>query len=310
MRFVSQVMFQALGGNKSMKSLASRYGLRGAHGFARRFVAGESAADAIAVARQLEASGFQATLAVLSETAATMADADRATREQLAIFNEVAAAGIGRDVSVKLTQLGLTVDRATCVDNLRRILDGAAPHDFFVRIDMEDSRYTQVTFDIFDTLWQLGYRNAGLAVQAYLARSPADVRRLTGLGARVRLVKGSYREPRRVAYQKQEQVDAAFIEIMQMLLTEGVQPTIATHDPAMLAATAAFAAAQSIGPDRYELQMVYGVRRDLQARLAGEGKRVRISVPFGREWFPYVMRRLGERPANVRFVVRSLLRER
>ena len=310
MRFVSQVMFQALGGNKSMKSLASRYGLRGAHGFARRFVAGESAADAIAVARQLEASGFQATLAVLSETAATMADADRATREQLAIFNEIAAAGIGRDVSVKLTQLGLTVDRATCVDNLRRILDGAAPHDFFVRIDMEDSRYTQVTFDIFDTLWQLGYRNAGLAVQAYLARSPADVRRLTGLGARVRLVKGSYREPRRVAYQKQEQVDAAFIEIMQMLLTEGVQPTIATHDPAMLAATAAFAAAQSIGPDRYELQMVYGVRRDLQARLAGEGKRVRISVPFGREWFPYVMRRLGERPANVRFVVRSLLRER
>ena len=310
MRFVAQVMFQALGGNKSMKSLASRYGLRGAHGFARRFVAGESAADAIAVARQLEASGFQATLAVLSETAATMADADRATREQLAIFNEIAAAGIGRDVSVKLTQLGLTVDRATCVDNLRRILDGAAPHDFFVRIDMEDSRYTQVTFDIFDTLWQLGYRNAGLAVQAYLARSPGDVRRLTGLGARVRLVKGSYREPRRVAYQKQEQVDAAFIEIMQMLLIEGVQPTIATHDPAMLAATAAFAAAQSIGPDRYELQMVYGVRRDLQARLAGEGKRVRISVPFGREWFPYVMRRLGERPANVRFVVRSLLRER
>ena len=310
MRFVAQVMFQALGGNKSMKSLASRYGLRGAHGFARRFVAGESTADAVAVARQLEASGFRATLAVLSETAATMADADRATREHLAIFNEIAAAGIGRDVSVKLTQLGLTVDRATCVDNLRRILDGAAPPDFFVRIDMEDSRYTQVTFDIFETLWQLGYRNAGLAVQAYLPRTPADVRRLNGLGARVRLVKGSYREPRRVAYQKQEQVDAAFIEIMQVLLTEGVQPTIATHDPAMLAATAAFAAARSIASERYELQMVYGVRRDLQARLAGEGFRVRIYIPFGREWFPYVMRRLGERPANVRFVVRSLLRAR
>ncbi len=309
MRFVSQVVFQALGGSKSMKTLASRYGLRGAHGFARRFVAGESAADAIAVARRLEAAGFRQTLDVLGETVATMADADRATREHLAILNEIAAAGIGRDVSVTLTQLGLNVDRATCVDNLRRILDGAAPHDFFVRLDMEDSRYTQVTFDIFETLWQLGYRNIGITVQAYLPRTTTDVRRLIALGARMRLVKGSYREPRRIAYQKKEQVDAAFIEIMQLLLTEGVQPAIATHDPAMLAAIARFAAARSIAPDRYELQMVYGVRRDLQARLAGEGFRVRIDVPFGREWFPYVMRRLGERPASVRLVVRSLMRD-
>ena len=238
MRVVARLMFQALGGNKSAKTLASRYGLRGPHGFGRRFVAGESVADAIEVARQLEASGFQHTLAVLGETAATMADADRATRAHLALFNEIAAAGIGRDVSVKLTQLGLTVDRATCVDNLRRILDGAAAHELFVRIDMEDSRYTQVTFDIFDTLWQLGYRNAGIAVQSYLPRSMADVKRLNTLGARVRLVKGAYREPRKVAYQKKEQVDAAFIEIMQVLLTEGVQPAIATQDPAMLAATA------------------------------------------------------------------------
>jgi proline dehydrogenase len=310
MRVVSRLMFQALGGNKSAKSLASRYGLRGPHGFGRRFVAGESAADAIEVARQLEASGFQHTLAVLGETAATMADADRATRAHLALFNEIAAAGIGRDVSVKLTQLGLTVDRATCVDNLRRILDGAAAHELFVRIDMEDSRYTQVTFDIFDTLWQLGYRNAGIAVQSYLPRSMADVRRLNTLGARVRLVKGAYREPRKVAYQKKEEVDAAFIEIMQVLLTEGVQPAIATQDPAMLAATTAFAAARSIGADRYEIQMVYGVRRDLQAKLAREGQKVRIWVPFGREWFPYLMRRLGERPANVGLVVRSLLRDR
>jgi proline dehydrogenase len=310
MRVAARLMFQALGGNKSMQTLASRYGLRGSHGFARRFVAGESVADAIEVARQLEASGFQHTLAVLGETAATMADADRATRAQLAVFNEIAAAGIGRDVSVKLTQLGLPVDRATCVDNLRRILDGAAAHELFVRIDMEDSRYTQVTFDIFDTLWQLGHRNAGIAVQSYLPRSMADVRRLNTLGARVRLVKGAYREPRKVAYQKKEEVDAAFIEIMQVLLTEGVQPAIATQDPAMLAATAAFAATRSIGPDRYEIQMVYGVRRDLQARLAREGHRLRIWVPFGREWFPYFMHRLGERPANVGLVVRSLLRER
>src|SRR6185503_6705311 len=192
--------------------------------------------------------GMSQTLDFLGESVATMAEADRATRAYLATMNEIAAAGIGRNVSLKLTQLGLTVDRATCVDNLRRILDGAAPHDFFVRIDMEDSRYTQVTFDVFETLWQQGYRNAGIVVQSYLPRSMADVKRMNALGARVRLVKGAYREPRKVAYQKKEQVDAAFIEIMQVLLAEGVQPAIATHDPAMLAATTTFAAQRGIGP--------------------------------------------------------------
>ena len=310
MRFVSNWIFHALAGSKSMQKLASRYGLRHQRSFARRFVAGESVTDAIAVARRLEASGLHQTLDFLGENIATMAEADRATRRYLGILNEIAAAGIGRNVSLKLTQLGLTVDRATCVDNLRRILDGAAPHQFFVRIDMEDSRYTQVTFDIFETLWQQGYRNAGIAVQSYLPRSMEDVRRMNALGARVRLVKGAYLEPRRVAYQKKEQVDAAFIEIMQVLLTEGTQPAIATHDPAMLAATRAFAAGQTIPPDRYEFQLLYGIRRDLQFRLAEQGHRVRVYVPFGHQWYPYFMRRLGERPANVGFVLRSLWKDR
>ena len=138
----------------------------------------------------------------------------------------------------------------------------------------------------------------------------ADVRRMNALGARVRLVKGAYREPRKVAYQKKEQVDAAFVEIMQVLLTDGVQPAIATHDPEMLTATTTFAARHSIARDRFELQLLYGIRRDLQARLAAEGYKVRVYVPFGEEWFPYLMRRLGEQPANVAFVVRSLLREK
>jgi proline dehydrogenase len=293
-----------------MKSLASRYGLRNESSFARRFVAGESVADAIAAARRLEAAGFQQTLDFLGESITTMADADRATRAYLGVLKEIAASGIGRNVSLTLTRLGLTVDRATCVDNLRRILDGAAPSDFFVRIDMEDSRYTQVTFDVFETLWQQGYRNAGIVVQAYLPRSLDDVRRMNALGARVRLVKGAYREPRKIAYQKKEQVDAAFVGIMQLLLTEGIQPAIATHDRAMLEATTAFARRHAIAPDRFELQFLYGIRRDLQARLTGEGYRVRIYVPFGQEWFPYFMRRLGERPANVGFVVRSLLHEK
>ena len=310
MRFVSKAIFQALAGNKGMKSLASRYGLRHETSFARRFVAGESVADAIAAARRLEAAGLLQTLNPLGDSIATMAEADRATRAYLDILKQIAESGIGRNVSLTLSQLGLTVDRATCVDNLRRILDGAAPHGFFVRIDMEDSRYTQVTFDVFETLWQQGYRNAGIVVQSYLPRSQDDVRRMIALGARVRLVKGAYREPRKVAYQKKEQVDAAFVEIMQLVLAEGVQPAIATHDPAMLQATTAFAERRAIGPDRFEFQFLYGVRRDLQARLAGDGYRVRIYVPFGQQWFPYLMRRLGERPANIRFVVRSLLHEK
>ncbi len=305
----SKGFFQVLAGSRTLKALSSRYGMRDRRSFARRFIAGENVEDAFDAARQIQASGLMVTLDFLGESVASIAEADAATRAYINVLERIAAAGIERNISLKLTQLGLTVDRATCVDNLRRILDGAAPHDFFVRLDMEDSRYTQVTFDIFETLWQLGYRNIGITVQAYLPRTTTDVRRLIALGARMRLVKGSYREPRRIAYQKKEQVDAAFIEIMQLLLTEGVQPAIATHDPAMLAAIARFAAARSIAPARYELQLVYGVRRDLQARLAGEGFRVRIDVPFGREWFPYVMRRLGERPASVRLVVRSLMRD-
>jgi proline dehydrogenase len=293
-----------------MKTLASRYGFRTERSFVRRFVAGESVDDAIAAARRVEAAGMTQTLDLLGESVATMAEADRATRAYLATINEIAAAGIGRNLSLKLTQLGLTVDRATCVDNLRRILDGATLHDFFVRIDMEDSRYTQVTFDVFETLWQQGYRNGGIAVQSYLPRTLEDVRRMNALGARVRLVKGAYREPRRVAYQSKGQVDAAFIETMRVLLAEGTYPAIATHDPAMLDATRSFARERGIAADRYEFQMLYGVRRDLQTQLAAQGYGMRVYIPFGREWFPYFMRRLGERPANVGFVVRSLLRER
>jgi len=309
MRSVSKAVFQALAASKSMKALASRYGLRTERSFARRFVAGETVADAIAVARRIESAGMTQTLALLGESVSTMAEADKATRAYLAAISEIAAAGIGRNISLELTQLGLNVDRATCVDNLRRVLDGAGPHQFFVRIDMEDSRYTQLTFDIFETLWQQGYRNAGVVVQSSLPRSIDDVRRMNALGARVRLVKGAYREPRRVAYRSKAQVDAAFVEIMGVLLAEGTLPAIATHDPVMIAATREFAARHQIGADRYEFQMLFGVRRDLQAQLSAQGYGMRVYIPFGRQWFPYVMRRLGERPANVGFVLRSLLRE-
>ena len=307
---VSKAFFHVLAGSQSLKTLASRYGMRGDGGFARRFIAGESVQEAIDAARRIEADGLHVTLDYLGESVASIAEADAATRAYIAILGEIAAAGIERNVSLKLTQLGLTVDRATCVDNLRRILDAAAARDFFVRIDMENSPYTDVTLGVFETMWQQEYRNAGVVLQSCLPRSEADAARMNELGARVRLVKGAYKEPRDAAYQSKADVDAAFVRIMKILLADGTFPAIATHDPAMLDATRAFASARGIDPAKYEFQMLYGIRRDLQNGLKREGFGVRVYVPFGREWFPYFMRRLGERPANVGFVIRGVLGER
>jgi proline dehydrogenase len=307
--YVSRAFFHTLAGSHTLQHLASRYGMRSPGSFARRFIAGETIDEAIAAARTIEANGMMQTLDLLGESVATMEEADTATRAYLGLFERIAAAGIGRNVSLKLTQLGLTIDRATCVDNLRRILDAATAHDFFVRVDMENSEYTQVTLDIFETVWQQGYRQAGIVLQAYLRRSAGDAARMNALGARVRLVKGAYQEPKTVAFQRKSDVDASFAQLMEVLLEHGTYPAIATHDPDMVAATRTFASSRSIGPDRYEFQMLYGIRRDLQRALRDGGNRVRVYVPFGREWFPYFMRRLGERPANIGFVINGLLRE-
>ena len=307
---LSKAFFQTLARSRNLKRLASRYGMRRPDGFARRFIAGETIDEAIAVARTLEGQGLSVTLDYLGESVGTIPEADAATRAYLGVMERIAAAGITRNISLKLTQLGLTIDRATCVDNLRRILDAGVTRDFFVHVDMENSPYTDVTLDVFETMWQQGYRNAGTVLQSYLRRSEADAARLNRLGARVRLVKGAYNEPREVAYPSKADVDAAFVRLTRLLLVDGHYPAIATHDPVMIEATRAFARERGIASDRYEFQMLYGIRRDLQASLLAAGYRVRVYVPFGREWFPYFMRRLGERPANVGFVVRGLLRER
>ena len=310
LQIVSRAFFHVLAGSQTLKSLASRYGMHGRGGFARRFIAGETVEEAIEAARRIESSGLLVTLDLLGESVSSIPEADAATRAYLAVLEKIAAAGVERNVSLKLTQLGLTIDRATCVDNLRRILDAATAKDFFVRIDMEDSPFTALTFAVFETMWQLGYRNAGVVLQSYLPRSEADAARMNELGARVRLVKGAYNEPKSVAYQSKAEVDAAFVRIMRILLSGGTYPAIATHDPAMIAATKAYAAERGIPQANYEFQMLYGIRRDLQADLKTEGFRMRVYVPFGREWFPYFMRRLGERPANIGFVLRGVLRER
>jgi proline dehydrogenase len=303
----SKAFFHLLARSGTLKKIASRYGMKSPTSFARRFIAGESVEEAIDAARQVEAAGLLQTLDYLGESVRTLAEADAATRDYLHVIDAVLKAGIERNLSLKLTQLGLDVDRASAVDNLRRILERA--QDFFVRLDMESSQYTETTLGIFETLWQQNYRNIGVVLQADLHRSEPDAERIMALGARIRLVKGAYREPASVAYPKKSDVDAAYVRLMKRLLSDGTYPAIATHDEAMIQEAQRYATERQIAKDRFEFQMLYGIRRDLQASLVAQGYRVRVYIPFGRQWFPYFMRRLGERPANVGFVLRGIADE-
>jgi proline dehydrogenase len=303
-------LFLALSRSSILRRLASRYGTATRESFTRRFIAGETEEEAIHAAREIQARGLLLALDYLGESVRTVEEAVAATREYVRLIDVLVASGIERNLSLKLTQLGIDIDRTVCIDNLRRILDPAQRHGFFLRIDMENSPYTQVTLDVFETLWQQHYRNIGIALQAALHRTERDVRRMNELGARVRLVKGAYKEPASVACQRRAEVAGAFGRLTRLLLDAGTYPAIATHDEDLIREAQAYAADRGISSERYEFQMLYGVRRDLQAALVAQGYRVRVYVPFGHQWFPYFMRRLGERPANLLFVLRALLRER
>jgi proline dehydrogenase len=306
---VSKQFFHLLARSRLLQRAASRLGMRKPTSFARRFIAGETIDDAIAAARALHERGLLLTLDHLGENVTNLAEADAAARDYLEIVDRIVGAGIDRNISLKLTALGLDVDKQRAVDNLDAILERAGPAGFFVRLDMESSHYTDVTLEIVETLWRRGRRGLGVVLQAALRRSERDLAHLNALGIRVRLVKGAYTEPRSIAYQKKTDVDAAFERMTLQLIAQGHYPAIATHDRTMIEKTREAAAVRGLSTDQFEFQMLYGVRRDLQARLAADGYRVRVYVPYGRQWFPYFMRRLGERPANVLFVVRSLLRE-
>jgi proline dehydrogenase len=306
----SKGFFHLLAQSRVLKKLASRYGMRQPASFARRFIAGETVEEAIEAARGVEERGLTQTLDLLGESVSNLSEADAATREYVGVVDAIIAAGIGRNVSLKLTQLGLDVDKASAVDNLRKILERAEPAGFFVRIDMENSPYTDITLEIFETLWQQGYRQIGIVLQSALHRTEKDLARVIALGGRVRLVKGAYKEPKAVAYQKKADVDAAYARLLKTLLTNGHDPAIATHDPAMIDLARRWAAEHHVAPDQFEFQMLYGIRRDLQSMLVREGYRIRLYIPFGREWFPYFMRRLGERPANFIFVLRAIAEDR
>jgi len=306
----SKTFFHLIAQSKTLKKMASRYGMRRPTSFARRFIAGETVGEAIEAARAVSARGMHITLDLLGESVTNLEEAEAATRGYLTVIDAIVQSGIERNLSLKLTQLGLDVDKASAIDNLRKILERAGAAGFFVRIDMESSAYTDVTLEIFETLWRHGHREIGVVLQSALYRSEEqDLARVNALGARIRLVKGAYKEPKQVAHQKKADVDAAYARMMKTLITDGHHAAIATHDPKMIALARTWAADHGVSADRFEFQMLYGVRRDLQAMLVKAGYQVRVYIPFGREWFPYFMRRLGERPANVMFVVRGILGE-
>ncbi len=300
-----QVML-SLARNERLAALVSQNGF--ARQLASRFVAGDTLDDAIAVARQLNARGLKVTLDALGENVTSEAEARAAAEAYRAILDRIAEAGVDSTISVKLTMLGLDIADAVCRAHMAAILDRARQHGNFVRIDMEGSAYTQRTLDLFYDLHETYDCHVGIVLQAYLYRTDRDVETAIARRASVRLVKGAYAEPETIAYPSKDDVDAAYRRQMERLLDAGVYTAIATHDEAIIEAAKGYAARMRLDRSRFEFQMLYGIRRDLQERLAAEGYTVRVYVPFGRQWYPYFMRRMAERPANLLFVLRNLAR--
>ncbi len=274
---------------------------------ARRFVAGETLDEAIAAARDCNNNGMLASLDYLGENVSSAQDAQRARDAYVEIFDRIAAETLHANVSCKLTQLGLDLGVEFCEGLLSSLVDHAASNENFLRVDMEGSLYTQRTIEVVKRV-RARTSSVGVVVQSYLYRTAGDVTDLLAYGCRMRLCKGAYKESADVAYPKKRDVDANFVHLMQAMLSSGVYHGIATHDPAMIAATIRFAAANNISKDKFEFQMLYGVRTDLQRRLVKDEYNLRIYIPYGRDWFPYFMRRLAERPANLAFFARNFFR--
>jgi proline dehydrogenase len=275
---------------------------------ALRFVAGEELEDALAVVKALNARGAGASLDYLGENVRDAAAAHAAAEVYRTAIERVEAAGLRATLSVKLTQLGLDIDPEVALGNAALVVARAAEGDSSVTFDMEDHRYTDRTIDACLRLAHRHPGRVGVALQAYLYRTPADLERLIAARVPVRLCKGAYREPRRLAYPRRRDVDAAFARLARRLLEAGAYPMIATHDPRLVAFARREAARLGRARDTFEFQMLYGVRRDLQERLVADGYRLSVYVPFGTEWYPYLVRRIAERPANLRFFVSQLLR--
>jgi proline dehydrogenase len=299
--------FLYLSHRRGLQRFVSRQRLTSA--LAYRFVAGDRLDDAVRVMKELNRRGWSGSLDHLGENVSEEQAARSATEDYLAAFERIASDGLNANVSVKLTQLGLDISGQLCRELLARLAQRAQQLNNFLRVDMEGSPYTERTIDLVLEMHR-EYPNIGTVLQSYLYRTEEDVKRLNAAGIRIRLVKGAYDEPATVAFPKKADVDARYESAMQELLLNGTYPAIATHDDRLIDATTRFARERGVANDRFEFQMLYGIRRDLQERLLREGYRVRIYVPYGTEWYPYLMRRLAERPANLLFFVRSVIRER
>ena len=292
---------------EGLKNFAARFSLF--KKLTTRFIAGETTDEAIAAIRDINARGCSASFDHLNEGVSNVAATDKEVREYLHLLELIDETKINSNVSIKLTQFGLEIDPELAYRNARRIVEEAKRRGNFVRVDMEGSSVTQVTLDIFKRLRSEFELNAvGIVVQSYLYRTAEDARELLKIPARIRLCKGAYDEPADVAYPKKKDVDDNYVRVMQMLLSSGTYHGIATHDPKMIDATIDFVQREGIAKDAFEFQMLYGIRRDLQEQLARDGWGMRVYVPYGKHWYPYFMRRLAERPANIWFVMKNLLK--
>ncbi len=271
----------------------------------KRFIAGETLEQELAVCAGLDQQRIFAALDHLGENVTTLEEAALSADSYLTALDAIATRRLPATVSIKVTQFGVNLSETACLQNVVRLVEKAKETGSRVEIDMESSRYTDRTLDIAEQASHAG--PVRCVIQAYLHRSAADVQRLNRGTIPVRLCKGAYDEPETIAFPSKADVDSHYIQLMKKLLDEGAYPAIATHDPKMLDATLAYARERGLGPERFEFQMLYGVRRDLQRKLVGQGYRLRLYVPYGTAWYPYFMRRLAERPANIIFILRSFL---
>jgi len=304
MEILMRNMFQSLGKNTSANKLAKKYGLRFGAG---RFVAGETIQTAIDSVKKLNGDGKMVTLDHLGEFVYTEEEALESTAMCIQTLDAIAEAGVKSNLSLKMTSLGLDISKELCMKNMRKILNRALLHQNFVRIDMEDYDHCQISLDIYKEL-RKEYDNVGLVIQAYLFRTEQDIADLNHLNANLRLVKGAYKESPTVAFPEKKDVDENFKKIIKQHLLNGNYTAVATHDAAMIEYTKTLVNENKIGKDKFEFQMLYGICEDIQASLVKEGFRVRVYVPYGVDWFGYFMRRLAERPANVWFVLKNLLK--
>jgi proline dehydrogenase len=274
-----------------------------------RFVAGENIDEVVQYIRAINQEGCSASFDHLNESVGSPDEAEQEVAEYLRILGRIDETGIDSNVSIKLTQFGLGLDPELAYKNARRVVEDAHRRGNFVRVDMEDSPVTQVTIDVFKRLRaEFGLKDVGIVLQSYLRRTVADAEELIKLPARIRICKGAYNEPPEVAFPDKKDVDENYVRVMKLLLSSGTYHGIATHDPKMIDATIDFAAREGIAKDKFEFQMLYGIRRDLQRQLAHDGYNMRVYVPYGKHWYPYFMRRLAERPANIWFVLKNLFK--